>query len=119
MWSGAITSIAIASAGGIGDSTARDPPMRAGHPDLSLHPRTLANQGREVVEDLRQIAACLTLRQHRRDEEPRIEERNAPRKRLECVGSGIEVLLVVQQPELTARGIGTSSPTIDIPVVNA
>ena len=85
-----------------------------------LHLEALAHHRREVVEHLGQVAARLALRQHRGDEEPRVEHRHAPRHRPQRVGQRhAEVLLVVDAPELAPTGAGISSAAMPSPVVNA
>ena len=70
--------IATASAGG---RPARIQPViravGALDPHLPLHLEALADHGRQVLEHLRQVAARLALGQHRGDEEPRVEQRDA------------------------------------------
>ena len=84
-----------------------DPAVRRHHAHLPLHLEPLANDAREVVEDLRQIAARLALGEHRRREELRVENRHAFGQALQrIVQRHAEVLPVVDQLELGSDRIG-------------
>ena len=99
---------------------AGNPAMGAHHPDLTLHLESLANDRREIVEHLRQVAAGFALGQHGGDEEPRIEQRHPVREFLQRLGQRhAEVLPIEQQPELAPTGSWISSPTIWSAVVSA
>ena len=53
--------------------------VRRVHAHLPLDLEALAHDVREVVENLRQVAAGLALDQHRGDEEPHVEQRRCAR----------------------------------------
>src|SRR5437762_1744352 len=53
------------------------PAVRADGTHVAFETEPLANQGGQVVEHLSEVAARLALRQDRRGEEPRVEQRNA------------------------------------------
>ena len=55
--------------------------MRRDHANLPLDLEPVANDRSEVVEHFRQISARFALGENSRDEEPRIDGRNAIRKR--------------------------------------
>src|SRR4029079_15180642 len=76
------------------------PAMRGVDAHLAKYLETLANDVGEVLENLRQVAAGLALNQHRRGEEPHVEDRNAQRLVLERVlERQTEVLFVERLPE--------------------
>ena len=78
--------------------------MRGDDAHLALHLEALADDVRQVAQDLGQVAAALALRQHRGHEEPGVEQRDALGERLERVAQRhAEVLLVVEQPELAGH----------------
>ena len=75
----------------------RDPSMGACHPDLALHPRSLTDQARQVIEDLCEVTAGFSLREHGGYKEPGVEEWHAPSERFQGIGKRhAEVLLVVR-----------------------
>ena len=83
------------------------PRVRRDDPDLSFDAEPIADDRRDVVEDLREIAAGLALNEHRRDEEPRVEQRDAACELFEGVWQRHpEVLLVVEQLEHRPDGRG-------------
>ena len=82
---------------------AGDAAVRRDDADLPLHPEPIADDRREVVENLGEVAAGLALRQHGGDEEPRVEQRDPLARSLQRVRQRhAEVLLVVEQLELGA-----------------
>ena len=56
-----------------------EPAVRGVHAHLPANLEALANDGGEVVEDLRQVAAGLALDEHGGREEPHVEQRHAQR----------------------------------------
>ena len=72
-----------------GENPSGDPSVRGQHPHLPLHLEPLADDRREVVEHLAEVAAGLALRQHGGDEEARVDERDARREAFIASGSGI------------------------------
>ena len=95
--------------GKAGENPAGDPAVRRHHANLPFDLEAVANDRRQVVEHFRQVAAGLTLREHRGDEEPRIENGDASREGFERVRQRhAEVLTVVHQLELRADRIRES-----------
>src|SRR4051812_23347866 len=77
--------------------------VRGVDPDLAQDLEALAHDVREVLQDLRQVAARLPLNQHRGGEETYVEQRHAERQVVERVlHRQAEVLLVERLPELGA-----------------
>jgi hypothetical protein len=82
----------------------RDAAVRGIHPHLAQDLEPLADDVREVLEDLGQVAAGLALDQDRRGEEPDVDERDALRQVVERVFQRqAEVLLVEGLAELRAH----------------
>ncbi len=81
--------------------------VRRVHAHLALDLEALADDVREVVENLRQVAAGVALDQHRGDEEPHVEQAEALRQLVERVAQRQpEVLLIERLLELRADRIG-------------
>ena len=75
--------------------------MRRDDANLALDAKTIADDGRDVVENLGQVATRLALNQNRRDEEAGVEQQHSTRELLQGIGQRHAiVLLVVEQLEL-------------------
>ena len=87
MCSGAMRNRATARTGGTSsEHPAGNPAVGTHRTDLTPDSKSFANDRRELVEHLRQVAAGLALRQHGRDEDSRVEQRHAVRELLQNVG---------------------------------
>ncbi len=74
--------------------------------NLPLDLEAIADDRREVVEDLGEVAAGLTLGEHGGDEEARVEKWDPFAKRFQRVRHRhAEILPVVRQPELGPHGL--------------
>src|SRR5204862_3354381 len=83
-----------------------DPTVSRDDTHLSLDLESLTNDGRKVIQHLRQVSAGLALGQNRRRKESGVNDRHALRERAKRVRNGhTKVLTVVHQSKLRADRI--------------
>ena len=81
-----------------------EPAVRGVHAHLAANLESLADDGREVVENLRQVAAGLALNEHGGREEAHVEQRHAQAQIVQrFLERQAEVLLVERLAELRTR----------------
>ena len=108
MYSGDTTLMINASATGMpARIQPRDPAVRGDGADLALHLEAIANDAREIVENLREVPARLALRQDGRREEPGVEDRHPLGHAFQRVAERhAEVLPVVEELEFRTHRRG-------------